>query len=59
LAYQLAGLPRGATANWLDQIPGFAALPAEGRNAVLSHLESEGFLHEDSGILGLRPKSDG
>jgi ATP-dependent Lhr-like helicase len=58
LVFQLAGLPRGAAAEWLDLMPGFASLPAEGRNAVLAYLESEGFLHEDSGILGLGLESD-
>ncbi len=56
--HQLAGLPRGAEADWLDRMPGFAALPARDRKAVLAHLEAEGFLHENSGILGLGPESD-
>jgi ATP-dependent Lhr-like helicase len=58
LVHQLAGLPRGAEADWLDRMPGFAALPAGDRKSVLGHLEREGYLHEDSGILGLGPESD-
>jgi ATP-dependent Lhr-like helicase len=58
LVHQLAGLPRGAEAEELDRMPGFAALPAAGRRAVLAHLEREGYLHEDSGVLGLGPESD-
>ncbi|HEY0513778.1 MAG TPA: DEAD/DEAH box helicase [Thermoanaerobaculia bacterium] len=58
LVHQLAGLPRGAEAEELDRMPGFAALPAAGRRAVLGHLEREGYLHADSGILGLGPESD-
>lgn len=58
LAHQLSGMPRGSWSAWLDRMPGFAALSAEDRNAVAAYLESEGFLHEDSGILGPGPESD-
>jgi ATP-dependent Lhr-like helicase len=58
LAHQLAGIPRGAWAQWLDPMPGFSALPVAGRQAVLDHLESEGYLFEDSGLLGPGLESD-
>lgn len=58
LVHQLAGLPRGAEADWLDRMPGFAALPAGDRKRVLRFLEREGYLHEDSGVLGLGAESD-
>lgn len=58
LAHQLTGMPRGAWSSWLDRMPGFASLPTAGRSAVIEHLEREGYLHEDSGILGLGPESD-
>ncbi len=52
LAHQLAGLPRGAWERSIDRMPGFAALPADGRRQVIEYLLSAGFLHEDSGLLG-------
>lgn len=58
LTHQLSGMPRGSWSAWLDRMPGFAALSTEDRNAVAAYLESEGFLHEDSGILGPGPESD-
>lgn len=58
LALQLSGLPRGAWTTWLDRMPGFADLPAVERHAVIDFLQSEGFLHDDSGILGLGPESE-
>ncbi|HYG63503.1 MAG TPA: DEAD/DEAH box helicase [Thermoanaerobaculia bacterium] len=58
LAYQLPGMPRGAWSTWLDPMPGFAVLPAGARRSVVDHLLSEGFLHEDSGLLGFGPESD-
>lgn len=58
LAHQLAGMPRGSWLAWLDSMPGFAALSVEDRKTVAAYLESEGFLHEDSGILGPGPESD-
>ncbi len=58
LAHQLSGMPRGSGSAWLDRMPGFAMLSAEDRSTVAAFLESEGFLHEDSGILGPGPESD-
>lgn len=58
LAHQLSGLPRGSWSTWLDGMPGFASLPLAERSAVAAYLESEGFLYDDSGILGPGPESD-
>lgn len=58
LAHQLPGMPRGAWSTWLDPMPGFAVLPASARKAVVDHLQTEGFLHEDSGLLGFGLESD-
>jgi len=58
LVHQLSAVPRGCWSTWLDRMPGFAALPTAARTSVVDNLEAEGYLWEDSGILGLGPEGE-
>jgi ATP-dependent Lhr-like helicase len=53
LILQEKGIGRTAWRDWIGRMPGFAALPAEDIEAVISWMLEQAILWNDSGILGM------